>query len=392
MRAGHLCCGSCNNAALMHNASACKTEMCFTSQRCVLPWGHHAAAFCRPAVVLSYIVASVAAILSAFCYTEFAVDLPVAGGAFVYVNSVFGELIGWCAQPSSLPCTSTAAHAAALCWCTLHTRPLPAEVAYFSCTDTQEAATLLLDMLAWRVLDSCNRACRIGASNLLLEYTLSAAAVARSFTSYTGALINGDADLLRIATGSKYFLVDFPALGVIIALCALLAIGTQGGFRFNTAITILNLVIIGFVFAAGVPHFKASNFKPFLPLGVQGIFSGASKVRTPSGLWASYVHACARQVVWAICRAHRAQLIHAQVVARRNRQTLHPGAGLLLVHRLRHRVHRGRGDEGPGEGPAHRHRRVPARLRGPLRRDVRHDLRHGALERDRQQRAVRDRV
>ena len=48
-------------------------------------------------MVLSYIVASAAAILSAFCYTEFAVDMPVAGGAFVYVNTVFGELIGWCA-------------------------------------------------------------------------------------------------------------------------------------------------------------------------------------------------------------------------------------------------------------------------------------------------------
>ena len=128
--------------------------------------------------------------------------------------------------------------------------------------------------------------CRIGASNLLLEYTLSAAAVARSFTSYTGALINGDADLLRIATGSKYFLVDFPALGVTAALCTLLAFGTQGGVRFNTAVTILNLVVIAFVLAAGVPHFDSDNFKPFLPLGVHGIFSGASKVCLgPCPIW-----------------------------------------------------------------------------------------------------------
>lgn len=49
-----------------------------------------------PAVVLSYVVASFAAIQAAFCYTEFAVDMPVAGGAFVFVNVIFGELIGWC--------------------------------------------------------------------------------------------------------------------------------------------------------------------------------------------------------------------------------------------------------------------------------------------------------
>ena len=58
---------------------------------------------CRPAVVLSYLLASFAAILAAFCYIEFAVDMPVAGGAFVFINYVFGEFIGWCA-PEPLDC------------------------------------------------------------------------------------------------------------------------------------------------------------------------------------------------------------------------------------------------------------------------------------------------
>lgn len=53
---------------------------------------------CRPAVVISYLIASFAALLSAFTYAEFAVDLRVAGGAYVYANLVFGELTGWCAS------------------------------------------------------------------------------------------------------------------------------------------------------------------------------------------------------------------------------------------------------------------------------------------------------
>ena len=120
--------------------------------------------------------------------------------------------------------------------------------------------------------------CRIGASNLLLEYTLSAAAVARSFTSYSGALISGNADALRLPTGSPLFLIDIPALLIIIALSLLLGGGTQSGARFNTAVTIVNLVVIGFVFAAGAPHFERGNFEPFFPLGLRGAFSGASKV------------------------------------------------------------------------------------------------------------------
>jgi len=44
-----------------------------------------------PAVVVSYVVAGVSALLSAFCYTEFAVEMPVAGGAFSYIRITFGK-------------------------------------------------------------------------------------------------------------------------------------------------------------------------------------------------------------------------------------------------------------------------------------------------------------
>lgn len=44
-----------------------------------------------PAVVVSYAIAGLCALLSAFCYTEFAVDMPVAGGAFSYLRVTFGN-------------------------------------------------------------------------------------------------------------------------------------------------------------------------------------------------------------------------------------------------------------------------------------------------------------
>ncbi|KAG6434197.1 hypothetical protein SASPL_105819 [Salvia splendens] len=45
-----------------------------------------------PAVVLSYAIAGLCAILSTFCYTKFAVAMPVAGGSFSYIRVTFGEL------------------------------------------------------------------------------------------------------------------------------------------------------------------------------------------------------------------------------------------------------------------------------------------------------------
>uniref|UniRef100_A0ACD5XIR5 Uncharacterized protein n=1 Tax=Avena sativa TaxID=4498 RepID=A0ACD5XIR5_AVESA len=47
--------------------------------------------YAGPGVIVSYAIAGLCALLSAFCYTEFAVDMPVAGGAFSYLRVTFGE-------------------------------------------------------------------------------------------------------------------------------------------------------------------------------------------------------------------------------------------------------------------------------------------------------------
>lgn len=51
--------------------------------------------YAGPAVVLSYAIAGLCALLSAFCYTEFAVEMPVAGGAFSYIRVTFGEFMAF---------------------------------------------------------------------------------------------------------------------------------------------------------------------------------------------------------------------------------------------------------------------------------------------------------
>lgn len=45
-----------------------------------------------PSVFISYIIAGVSALLSSLCYTEFSVQIPVAGGAFSYLRVTFGTL------------------------------------------------------------------------------------------------------------------------------------------------------------------------------------------------------------------------------------------------------------------------------------------------------------
>ncbi len=51
--------------------------------------------FCRPAVIVSYAIAAVSALLSALCYAEFATEIPIAGGAMSYTSITAGPLLGW---------------------------------------------------------------------------------------------------------------------------------------------------------------------------------------------------------------------------------------------------------------------------------------------------------
>ena len=65
-------------------------------------------------MTLSYVVAAAAALLSALCYAEMAVALPVAGGAFNYIAVSFGELpaflVAWnmCGRVGSVCCCAEA--------------------------------------------------------------------------------------------------------------------------------------------------------------------------------------------------------------------------------------------------------------------------------------------
>src|SRR5574344_362960 len=48
-----------------------------------------------PALIVSMIVAAVACVFSALCYSEFATMIPVAGGAYTYTFATLGEFAAW---------------------------------------------------------------------------------------------------------------------------------------------------------------------------------------------------------------------------------------------------------------------------------------------------------
>ncbi|CAD5169362.1 unnamed protein product [Musa acuminata subsp. malaccensis] len=167
-----------------------------------------------PAVILSYVVSGISAMLSVFCYTEFAVEIPVAGGSFAYLRVELGDFIAF-----------------------------------------------------------------IAAGNILLEYVIGGAAVARSWTSYFATLLNHHSNDFRIHATSlnpDYSRLD-PIAVVVIALVCLAAVSsTKATSRFNYVASIIHLAIIVFIIIAGLTQANPKNLSDFTPFGVRGIFSASA--------------------------------------------------------------------------------------------------------------------
>ncbi|KAA8525976.1 hypothetical protein F0562_007924 [Nyssa sinensis] len=173
-----------------------------------------------PSIFISYIIAGISALLSSLCYTEFSIEIPVAGGAFSYLRVTFGEFVG-----------------------------------YF------------------------------GGANILMEYVLSNAAVARSFTDYLCcAFGENDPNSWRIEVDGLikgYNMLDFPAVAIIALLTLCLCHSTKESSILNLIMTVFHVAFFGFIIIAGFYNGSAENLvKPggLAPFGVKGVLDGAAIV------------------------------------------------------------------------------------------------------------------
>ncbi|KAK0579991.1 hypothetical protein LWI29_034636 [Acer saccharum] len=167
-----------------------------------------------PAVVISYLISGTSALLSVLCYTEFSVELPVAGGSFAYLRVELGDFIAY-----------------------------------------------------------------IAAGNILFEYVVAGASVARSWTSYFATLCNHDPNDFRINISSfpaQYSHLDPIAVAVSIAICIGACISMKGSSRFNSVATIIHLVILLFILVAGLTKANPANYESFAPNGIRGILKASA--------------------------------------------------------------------------------------------------------------------
>lgn len=174
-----------------------------------------------PGIVLSFILAGFVSMLSAICYAEFGTRVPKAGSAYVYTYVSIGEfwafVIGW---------------------------------------------------------------------NIILEHMLGAASVARAWSGYVDSMLGGlISNTTMSITGEMHEQLlakypDFLAFFVCIAYSAALGAGVKATAVINTILTLVNLVVMGFVIVLGFTYANLDNWnvgdKGFLPYGFTGVIAGAA--------------------------------------------------------------------------------------------------------------------
>ncbi|AWP21100.1 putative cationic amino acid transporter [Scophthalmus maximus] len=181
-----------------------------------------AKAMAGPGVILSFVIAAVASILSGVCYAEFGVRVPkTTGSAYTYSYVTVGEF-----------------------------------VAFF---------------IGW---------------NLILEYLIGTAAGASALSSMFDSLANHSISnymithlgtLRGLGKGEDTY-PDLLALFIALLVTAVVALGVRNSVGFNNVLNVVNLVVWVFMVIAGLFFLSASNWEGgrFLPYGWSGVMQGAA--------------------------------------------------------------------------------------------------------------------
>lgn len=187
-----------------------------------------------PALAVSFVIAGIACVFAALCYSEFASILPVEGSAYAYAYGTIGEIFAWVIGWGLILEYAMGSMTVAVSWS-----------GYFN---------KLLKVFGLQLPD----------------YLTS------DPFSYTG----------------EGFSMNLPALLIVLFVISLLLRGTKKASKANNLIVLMKVSAVLFVIIAGLFFINVDNWDPFIPApamvkdgevmkeayGIKGIISGAAAI------------------------------------------------------------------------------------------------------------------
>ena len=214
-----------------------------------------------PGVIILFVITAIACAFTAFCYSEFASRIPVAGSAYTYAYASFGELIAWVIGWALIMEYSIGNIYVAFSWS-----------GYFTSFLDKTGASLGINL---HIPDF-----------LSMSYLEAKHAIQSGTTK--PAILNAwqNAPLL----GSQKIILDLPALVINFLITYLVYRGIKESRNFSNAMVLLKLFVVLLIIVVGgylvvsngltsnwLPQ-NAKNVKSFMPNGFGGVMAAIASV------------------------------------------------------------------------------------------------------------------
>ena len=167
---------------------------------------------CRPAVILSYLIGGLIALITACNYAEMGADFPLAGASFNYVLAVWGEFPAWCAYLSASWFACQSRNHCVQCSCSsyLHADLLLSSNLWF-CLRHELAADCEFELPTPFMNSGLPAASRITIVAIAIDAMLGAGALARGWSSYLASLCNQSSTRQVCSTGTSVQIIRMAA-------------------------------------------------------------------------------------------------------------------------------------------------------------------------------------
>lgn len=207
-----------------------------------------------PAVITLFIFTAISCGFSALCYAEFASMVPVSGSAYTYAYTSFGELIAWIIGWALIVEYAIGNIVVAISWSD-----------YF---------TGLMEGLGWNI-PACFSMDYLSAKRGFEEAS-ALLATGKPLTASLHEAVNAwnSAPLF----GSYRLIFDLPALGIVLAITALIFRGVRETKHASNIMVGIKLTVIVLVVLVGAFYVNPDNWSPFSPNGMSGVLKGVSSV------------------------------------------------------------------------------------------------------------------
>lgn len=196
-----------------------------------------------PAIIISMVLAAIACVFSALCYSEVASIIPVSGSVYTYTYATLGEfaawLVGWVLMLNYVIGNITVGSS----WCGYLTQLLKGFRAYLP--------EFVVNFPLW------------------LRYDI------RSIYIMCDKYGMDIHDKVPFIFDTIPFAINLPVIVLTIISTLILIKGVKESARFASVMVGLNLLMITSFILVGAFYVKPENWVPFAPNGFSGIFMGA---------------------------------------------------------------------------------------------------------------------